>query len=127
MSTNVPVFKDNDSQRPIPSAWRKTFSEIVDAFKDGDYELKRGVPRVNRISSRDAYLISGAIRDYGATLVSLPEETWETSACQWMQGYWDILVDLFTTEEGASDLALAIRAHESGGVYCFDIHSIYVP
>jgi hypothetical protein len=57
----------------------------------------------------------------------LPEETWKTSACQWMRGYWDVLVDLFTVEEGASDLALAVRVYEEGSAYAFDIQSVHVP
>jgi hypothetical protein len=60
-------------------------------------------------------------------LTSLPEATWETSACQWTGEYWDVLVDLFTIEEGASDLALAVRVYEDGSGYSFEIQSVHVP
>lgn len=64
---------------------------------------------------------------YGARLASLPEEAWNTSVCQWMVGYWDVLVDLFTIDEGLSDLVLAVRVYEDGVGYSFKIQSVYVP
>ena len=94
MSLTVPVLKDEDKQRPIPSLWRNTFSEIVEAFKEGDFCLERGVAGVRPISATKAARISSNIKSYGAQLTSLPEEAWNTSMCQWMQGYWDVLVDL---------------------------------
>ena len=127
MNDHVPVFKDEDNQRPIPSAWRETFFEIVEALKEGDFGLVRGVSGVRPVSSKDASLIADTVQDYGAHLISLPEETWQTSACQWMQGYWDALIDLFTAEEGASDLVLSVRIYEIGDSYSFDIQSVYVP
>lgn len=127
MSEPVPVMKDAEKQRPIPTKWRDTLSAIVDALKQGDYQLDQGVMGVRPISKDTAKTISNNIEDYGAQLTSLPEESWQTSACQWMGSYWDLLVDLYTLEEGASDLALVARVYESGNGYLFEVHSVHVP
>ena len=127
MSETVPVFKDEDNQRPIPSEWRRIFHDVVEAFKEGDFGLKRGVAGVRPISVEQAASIAANINEYGAHLATLPEESWQTSACQWVRGYWDVLVDLFTVEEGVSDLALVARVYEEGAAYVFEIQSVHVP
>jgi hypothetical protein len=53
------------------------------------------------------------LADYGCTLVELPEDTWQTSVSQWMETHWEVLVDLWTAEEGRSDLVLAGRVVET--------------
>lgn len=126
MSQTVAVLKDK-KQQPVPSVWRKTISEIVEAFKDEDFTLSRGVNRVRPISEDDAAGIEENIQDYGADLVSLPEETWNTSVCQWYGQHWDVMVDLYTVDEGASDLVLQLRVYEEAGDYIFEVHLVYVP
>lgn len=101
--------------------------EIVESFKNGDYTLAAGIPGVAKLSDEDAGLIKGNIRNYGARLVSLPDLAWETSACIWMRNYWDCIVDLYTEDEGQSDLVLAVRVYESSDLYEFRVHSVYVP
>jgi hypothetical protein len=44
-----------------------------------------------------------------------------------MDGHWEVMIDLFTVEEGASDLVLALRVYEKGLSYSFDIQLVYVP
>ena len=127
MTEAVPVLKDEHEQKPIPSVWRSTFSDIVEALKQGDYGLTRGVASVRPISAEKAAGIARYIKNYGAHLISLPEEAWQTSVCQWMRDYWDVLIDLYTIEEGASDLALAVRVYEEGSAYAFEVHLVYVP
>lgn len=126
MSQTVAVLKDK-KQQPVPSVWRKTISEIVEAFKDGDFTLSRGINRVRPISKDDAAGIEENIQGYGAELVSLPEETWNTSVCQWYGQHWDVIVDLYTVDEGASDLVLQLRVYEDAGGYIFEVHLVYVP
>ncbi len=60
-------------------------------------------------------------------MVKLPEETWETSCAQWMGEYWQIIVDLFTKNEGRSDLVLNGRVTEDNGNMSLEIGLIYVP
>jgi hypothetical protein len=99
----------------------------VNAFKDGDFELSTPIANVPKLPENRAEAIQRNIENYGASLISLPNESWDSSVCQWMEGYWDLLVDLFTKEEGASDLALWVRVTEANGEYTFDVLSVYVP
>lgn len=126
MSHEIPVLKDEEQQQPIPSAWRQTLGEIVEAFRKGDFQLK-GIAGVRPLSFDDAERIAGNIENYGAHLTNLPEGTWETSVCQWMCGYWDALIDLYTVEEGASDLVLSVRVYETIQGYDFQTESVHVP
>jgi hypothetical protein len=127
MSDIVQVLKDECNETPVPSIWRNTFSALVQAFQEGDFSLTRGIAGVRPISAKGAARIENNIKSYGARLTSLPDETWQTSVCQWMRGYWDVLVDLYTVEEGASDLALDVRVYEDGSGYAFEVQSIYAP
>lgn len=121
------VLKDEAQQHFVPSVWRGTLYEVVEAFKSGDFALKRGVAGVRQLSAQDAERVAAGIKGYGMHLASLPEEAWATSACQWMRGYWDVLVDLYTTEEGASDLVLAVRVYEAPDGFEFRVLSVHVP
>jgi hypothetical protein len=127
MSDTMPVLKDEDKQRLIPSVWRDNFYAIVEAVRQGDFRLERGVTGVLPLSAEDAKRMAGNIKAYGAQLVSLPEETWQSSACQWMGSYWDVWIDLYTAEEGASDLVLNVRVYEREAAYTFRIQSLHVP
>jgi hypothetical protein len=127
MTANVLVSKNEEKETAIPSVWREVFSSVVEAFIEGDFKLERGIVGVRKLTSEDAIRIASNIKSYGAQLVSLPEQTWETSVCQWMRSYWDVLVDLYTVEEGASDLVLVVRVYQENSSYAFEIHSVHVP
>lgn len=126
-SGDVAVVKDSYSEGPIPTAWRPTLESIVDAFARHDYGLADGVPGVRPLSTDSASHIRGAIEDYGATLVPLPPASWTTSVCIWMGGHWDALVDLWTEEEGSSDLVLQGRVEEADDGFDITVHMVYVP
>lgn len=127
MVNEIQVLKDEEEQQPIPSVWRQTLSEIIEAFRSGDFQLNRGIAGVRQLSPQDAGRIARSLEGYGVHLTSLPEDTWGTSACQWMRGYWDALIDLYTVEEGASDLALSVRIYEAVQGYDFQVESVHVP
>lgn len=127
MSSEILASKDEENQQPIPTAWRQTLSNIVDAFRDGDFKLERNIAGVHRLSEEDARRIARNIHSYGAHLASLPDDAWQRSACQWMRGHWDALIDLYTVEEGASDLALSVRVYEATLGYEFWVDSVHVP
>ena len=123
----VPVVKDEHRQQPVPSEWRETFRSVVEAVRFGDLRMSAGVEHVAPINAALADHIAGNLKAYGGRLASLREETWATSVCQWQVGYWDVLVDLFTEEEGAVDLVLSARVREDGAHYAFEILLVYVP
>jgi hypothetical protein len=123
----VLAVKDEDEQRPIPTAWRPVFREIVKAFVHHDYRLGGGVPGVAPVSAKTAKQIEAYIQDYGETLVELPEKTWASSVCIWMGRRWDVLIDLWTKGEGRSDLVLGARVTESKAGLVVRIEMVYVP
>jgi hypothetical protein len=126
MSYQVPVSKA-DGFLPVPSLWRKTIHDIVEAFREQDFVLARSVPNVNPVSQREATRFAEYIEDYGDELDELPEATWETSICERVADFWDVWVDLYTVNEGHSDMVLALRVREDGSGYVFDVYSVYVP
>ena len=121
------AVKDQDAAHPIAAAWRPVLSAIVRAFARGDYGLIEPVAGVEPIPERVAEQIRACIADYGATLIELPAETWETSCAQWMREYWDVIVDLWTQEEGPSDLVLEVKVTELDAGPRFAVQLVYVP
>lgn len=117
----------SEEARPVPVAWRRTLSEIVSAFAAGDYELANRVPSVEPVPTATATQISRYVFGYGGTLTELPHETWQTSIAQWTGHDWQVLVDLWTREEGRSDMVLDVNVAESHNGYRFAVHLVYVP
>jgi hypothetical protein len=122
----LPV-KDGSSERPIPLAWRPTLRAIVEAFVSGDFALARGISGVAPVSAKTATQIRDYLADYGATLVTLPDQAWDTSVCIWYGDHWSALVDLWTLEEGGSDLVLQVRVVEAGTAFKTSVQLVYVP
>ena len=121
------AFKDESAQQPIPTAWRSVFCEIVAALVERDYRLDSGVLGVQPVSVDTAARIQSGIKNYGATLVALPEEAWNSSVCMWYGDHWEALVDLWTQEEGPSDLVLKATVSEEEMGFGFTIQLVYVP
>jgi len=123
----IPIRKDTVKQQLVPSIWQDTLTKIVEALKNKDYQLKKKIPGVEKLSEDDALMIAQNIKDYGDELISLPQKSWETSACLYMGDFWDVFIDLYTEEDGYSDLVLSLRVYESNSDYIFKVHSVYVP
>lgn len=126
MNESVPILKDEEREHPVPSQWRPRLRDIASALKDGNYSLE-GLADVEPLDAATAAGIAGNIEDYGCALTSLSEESWATSVCQWQLDYWEVLVDLFTVEEGRSDLVLHVKIVEKSAGYLFKVHLVYVP
>ena len=122
-----PAVKDKDDAHPIAGSWRPMLRNVVQRFVAGDYGLETGVMGVEAVSAQTAEHIRSYVANYGATLVDLPPDTWQTSVAQWYGTHWDVLVDLWTAEEGRSDLVLAGKIVESASGPHFTIHMVYVP
>ena len=120
----LPVMGEEDS--PIATEWRPVLRDVVRALVRGDYALVSCGPHV-RLRTRDtAEHIQTYIASYGATLVELPEATWTTSIAQWNGSGWNVFVDLWTAEEGRSDMILDVRV-EGESDWHFEVHLVYVP
>ena len=78
------------------------------------------------IDEDTARFIAGQIAAYGAALAPLSDEVWQRSIYLWMDGYWEFLIDLSTTEEPVSDLALLAKLYgdEDGRI---EVSSVHVP
>jgi hypothetical protein len=126
-ASDATALKDEEAEHPIAAAWRPMLREVVRAFVEGDYGLAGGVAGVEPVSRAKAEHIRAYVAEYGATLIDLPDDTWRTSVAQWMGKRWDILVDLWTAEEGRSDLVLEGWVEETDGRPRLTIHMVYVP
>ncbi|UTV98297.1 hypothetical protein KDW99_13610 [Marinomonas rhizomae] len=127
MSTEPFAIKDEGVAHPIAGSWRSIFQEVVKAFAKGDFELSRGVPGVEPVDTDIASQNREYVREYGEVLVELPETTWGTSCAHWMGSYWEVLIDLYTENEGYSDLVLTGRMSEQNGKPQLTVGLIYVP
>jgi hypothetical protein len=127
MTEHVPVIKDEDKELPVPTEWRKPLADIVACLASGDFSKLSSLPAVTLEGGWGWQSIERYIKSYGCKLTSLPEESWRTSIYRWMDGYWDVLVDLFTIEEGCSDLVMFVRVYPREGSYAFQIQSVHVP
>ena len=107
----------DDAEHHVPLPFRSTFQDIADAFVAGDFRMRdHPVQGVRPISSETAEWIAESVAAYGDTLAPLDEQTWERSVYLWMDGYWQMIVDLTTRKEAVSDLSLHAKLHEDGEV-----------
>jgi hypothetical protein len=126
-SIEVAAIKDQENERPIPTAWRPIFSEIVKCFSVQDYGIKSGISGVAPISAETEKQIREYISSYGEQLVELSEQTWNSSVSIWTERCWEVLVDLCTASEGISDLVLSAKVFESENGYVYQVEMVYVP
>ncbi|WP_445722867.1 DUF7668 domain-containing protein [Flavobacterium sp.] len=125
--SKILVEKNEEEELPIPHVWRPIFRNIVSAFVNKDYKLTFGLNNVNPVSEEKAEQIKEYIENYGEELIDLPEETWNTSVYICYGDYWNVLIDLFTKNEGLSDLVLNAEVIEKDNNYFVDINLVYVP
>ncbi|WP_300672977.1 hypothetical protein [Soonwooa sp.] len=120
------VEKNGEEQLPIPNIWRPIIKDIVKSFVNRDYKISSGLNNVNFVSDETAEQIREYIDDYGEELVDLPDETWNSSVYIYYGDYWEAIIDLFTKNEGLSDLILNLEIREQNNNYVIDIISVYV-
>jgi len=121
------VLERDDLEHPIPSQLHGLFVQIVDAFLRQDFELRaHPIIDVEPIDVSTAKSIADNIASYGDSLARLNPATWERSIYRWMDGYWQFIVDLSTSGEPVSDLALHARLDCVPGSN-LEVQSVYVP
>ena len=120
------LLKD-DAEHSIPEAFRDTFRQIATAFAAGDFELRHHrIAGVSPVDQAIAGQIADNIAAYGERLAPLSDATWEWSVYRWMDGHWQMLVDLSTTGEPVSDLTLHAKLYD-GDSGSLQIDSVHVP
>lgn len=85
VSAPIPILKDEEQEHPVLSLWRSRLRDIAEALKDGNFNL-RGLADVDPLDDATAARITRNINDYGCTLTSHPEASWDTSVCPWQGG-----------------------------------------
>ena len=125
--TTISIEKDIGFEKPIPTLWHHSIIAIVEAIKSNDLKQLNNINGIQALTQTDINRFRENIEEYGCNLASLPSMTWQTSVCQWMGDGWEVLIDLFTIEEGLSDLALSMKIVEKGKEFEFRVTSIYVP
>jgi len=119
-----------DAQTAVPHLWRATLAAIVDSLIRGDTRIGESVKYVEPLSEADSRACRDNVVNYGSvTLIPLPDATWDTSVARWWNdNRWDCLIDLWTAEEGRSDLVLNATVFEDPD-RGFRIHPglVYVP
>jgi hypothetical protein len=126
MTSIIPVEKDEEAEHPVPTIWRDSLTAAADALAAGNYKFT-GVSLVQPLDDKTAAFIKDNIADYGCMLTPLSERSWDTSIYSWQLDHWDVLVDLFTREEGRSDLVMQVKVVEDGPGFMFNVHLVYVP
>ncbi|HEY5397607.1 MAG TPA: hypothetical protein VIL16_19645 [Trebonia sp.] len=113
----------------VPARLRPALAEVVARLAALDYE---GLKRDGIDPSPDSADLSMWIRNYGetgATIVPLPDEAWAKAEAWPIEAHpgqtW-VVVDLWTREEGMSDLSLEATVTESSGEVTVVIHNIHV-
>ena len=122
------MLQKDDAEHPVPEPLRSTFRQIADAFVAGDFQLRdHPIAGVRPVDPDTAEWIADNVSAYGETLAPLDEETWDRSIYRWMEGYWQMLVDLTTSSEPVSDLTLHAKLYETGGDFELVVEAVYVP
>lgn len=120
--------KDASREVPIPQAWRPTLMAVVDSLARRDIVIGAAVPSLDPVPAHIRQQCLQAVDNYGdVTLISLPDETWNSSVALWFGDHWRCLVDLWIEEEGRSDLVLDVDVFENSPGYRFRVNLVYVP
>lgn len=122
------MLQKDDAEHLVPEPLRSSFRLIAKAFVAGDFQLREHpIVGVSPIDSDTAKRIADNISAYGETLAPLSEDIWDRSIYRWMDGYWQLLVDLTTVSEPVSDLTLDAKLYEVGNDFALTVESVYVP
>ena len=119
--------KNGEIEQEIPAEWRPVITEIVEGIRARNLRLKNVLGYEISVDVEEIADIYQSVDHYGEALVALPDDTWQTSVCRWMGCYWHLLIDLFTEEEGLSDLALFVDVYEHENSISFKVRSLHVP
>jgi hypothetical protein len=117
----------DDDEHPVSPELHATFCKIAAAFAAGDYLLaNQAIEGVKAVDASTAERIANSVSAYGDDLAPLHPSIWEHAVYRWMDGYWQILVDLTTKSADASDLTLHARIRDSEPLIV-EIASVHVP
>lgn len=97
---------------------------IVDALVSGNSARLAASGELGRLTPAQ---VDEVVRGYGRTLRSLPEEAWKhVRVYERSDGSAGVDVDLWTTEEGRSDLTLQLESRIENGGRRLVVHDLRV-
>lgn len=107
----------------------RTIQRVVGHLIGGDYAAVEALTAGQRLNAGE---IAQVIADYGRRLVPLPADSDPRSVVE-IEGSnperWSVYVDLWTAEEGRSDLTLELTLTDSSGdidIYVVQVDNIHV-
>lgn len=113
------------ADNPVPERWRGPLADIVDRIVAGDYAglVADGLVPGQRAPERAHF--EHRVKEYPGTPVPLPPEAWVVAeAMQASDGSWHVWVDLWTKEEGRSELALTAGVEDDGETVSIAIETV---
>lgn len=110
-----------------PTKLSRTIQRVVDHLVRRDYAAVEALTAGQRLSAAD---IAQVIAEYGRQLVPPPVDSDPRSVVE-LEGFdparWSVYVDLWTSEEGRSDLTLELTIVDSNrDVYDIQIDNLHV-
>ncbi len=105
-----------------------TVQRVVSMLVQGDYEALERLTNGARLNAAE---LAGAVSEYGANLTLPPADSFDDLDVIEVEGQqprqWSVNVDLWTTEEGRSDLTLELTLRDSiEGILKVEIDGIHV-
>jgi hypothetical protein len=115
-----------DERGELPESLIPPIREVVRELAAGNYEGLEADGRAGRLT---AGALREAVGQYGRTLVELPDEGLQYVWVYPQQGrenVWRVDVDLWTAEEGRSDLTLSLLVERTGEGVRVEIENLHV-
>ena len=106
---------------------KATVQRVVSLLARGEYEALERLTNGERLTAAE---IREGVRDYGGSLVLPPDEAFDNLDVVEIEGEqpraWGVRVDLWTAEEGRSDLTLELTLREGAEeVYGVEIDNVH--
>ena len=107
---------------------KATVRQVVSMLVQGDYETLERLTNGVRLTVAE---MAEGVREYGGSLILPPDGAFENLDVVEVEGAkrreWSVNVDLWTAEEGRSDLTLELKLRKSGEeIYEVEIDGIHV-
>lgn len=125
-------WRPPDYYKPVPERWRPLLWDLVHRLVMGDYAGLARDGFVSYVQGPDDDSIGTWIEDYPWRLIDLPEEAWEYSDHLLLSepdtepDTWYASVDMWTGEEGPSDLTLEATVHDDGTSVSIQIDNVHM-
>ncbi|WP_194903818.1 DUF7668 domain-containing protein [Catenulispora rubra] len=116
-----------DDDEPVPERFRPVLEQIAERIAAGDYDcLTRDF---SPYADAPVHDLGVWARDYPATFVAFPPEAWQYAHVfhDRERGEWMIDIELWSVEEGRSDMMLETVIREHDGQVQVEIRDLRVP